>query len=86
MSLATARIEGPPARNPYYDRGCSFGQWADTLAPDERAGLEAILALDSGWKHARIAQWIRDDDDYPGVEFPELMISRHRRRGCSCAR
>lgn len=86
MSLATARIEGPPARNPYYDRGCAFGRWAATLPPAERDAIESWLPLDSGWKHADIAAKIRDDEDYPGVEFPELMISRHRRRGCSCAR
>ena len=86
MSLATARIEGPPARNGYYNRGCAVGRWAATLPPSEREALDAILSLDSGWRHIDVAEWIRDDKDYPGVEFPELMISRHRRAGCSCAR
>lgn len=84
MSLAAH--DTPPGRHPYYDRGCAFGRWIDTLPPSEHAAITAWLPADSGWTHSAIAAKIRDDDDYPGVEFPELMISRHRRGGCRCAR
>lgn len=85
MSLA-ALADTPPPRNAYFERGCAFGQWLDTLPPSERVVIDGWLPKDSGWKHSDITLRIREDEDYPGIDFADSMVSRHRREVCHCAR
>lgn len=81
MSLAAQQ---DPPKIAYHARGCQLGRWAATLSTEERAGLDALLAPDSGWTHKAIAQRITADPDYPGVRFNKDAVAYHRNGECAC--
>jgi hypothetical protein len=70
-------------------RGCTLGNWAKTLPPDEAAALKRLLTelKPSGklrWSAREVAAEITNDPDYD-VVLSLQMVNRHRLGACSCA-
>lgn len=80
MSLADRATSGPPPDAK--GRPCSVGVLLATLAPDERAALDAMLAPGSGWSHAQVARALDEEGHRVGYQ----TIGTHRRGQCRCRR
>jgi hypothetical protein len=77
VSFAEAAQRGPSLLK---RERCSVGKLLDELDPEERAGLETMLASGSGWGHQQIAEEIQSAGHY----IQGTTVGRHRRNGCRC--